>query len=144
MNSHKSLPFPLSVFSTICCGEYNSHAEVFASFQCEKTYCDISSLVPEPMFFGVVGAGKKEEAGNTTNPPVRFFKAWRTLKIAYSPARRLAWACLGASHSDFHWFPELLGRTELERPAMQIRGIGVLSIIFSVCHFMHKGNSPSP
>lgn len=36
MNSHKSSSFPLSVFSTICCGEYNSHTEALPRFHVRK------------------------------------------------------------------------------------------------------------
>lgn len=115
----------------------------FASSQCEKTYCDISSLVTEPMFFFFFwsgGGGKNEEAGNTTILPARIFlKAWRALNIVFSSAYGLAWAHLGTSRGDVHWLPERRGRRDLERPPVRTCYIGVQSIFFFKLPFYVQG-----
>lgn len=141
MNGHKSLPFPLSVFSTICWGEYNSHAEVLPPFNVRKHIVISAAWSPSQCSGEQCGAGEEEEAGNTTNPPVTVsIKAWRTLKMGSSPAYGL-----GTSNSDCKWLPECLGRREPERQPVQARGTDVLSMFFfSVYYLIHRGNSPSP
>lgn len=140
MGPHKSLPFPLSVFSTICCGEHSSRAEVSPPFHVRKQ-CGISSLATEPMFLGVGGGGggwKPGEAGN-----VLTLQSAESLKPGESETE------LTLQHSDRAEPPRALPgvpvldsqnfRAEENSRAQQRRHLALASYAFS-----SKAPSPPP
>lgn len=92
MNRHKSLPFPLSVFSTICCGEYNSHAEVSPPFNVRKHIAISAAWSPSQRALELWGVGREREEGKIANAPGRVFMlkpgmgGGEGFKIVCSPA----------------------------------------------------------
>lgn len=115
----------------------------FASSQCEKTYCDISSLVTEPMFFFffLKWWGWEERRSRKYNYPSsqNIFESLENLKHSF--LFRTGLSSLG----HFPWWCSLTSRTSGQKRSWKTTSANMLhwcpiNFFFSSCHFMYKGN----